>query len=144
MTIAQALKEKNRILSSIKKIKSRINSHNQIIKGDVRPYDICELYDDLIKEQQKLVNIKTEIHLASEPVRFFIFKQSELKDLLVFLKSIPNQRGTKSDRYSGTPYEVDSEFDTVKVDQLCESLESQIIEIQDKLDNFNHNTEVNF
>lgn len=145
MTISQALKEKNRILNSIKKIKEKIKSHNQIIAGTDRPYNISELYDELISQQKKLVNLKASIHRASSPVRDIIFEQSELKDRLVFIKSIPSKNGIVKDRYSSDDgYEVESKLGPIEIDSISDSIENAIDAIQDKLDRFNHTTEVDF
>ena len=81
MNIAQSLKEKNRILSGIKKIKDKITKNNQCEVGAERAYDVNDLVIKLTEEQTKLVAIKAGIHNASEPVRTKIFEMSEMKDM---------------------------------------------------------------
>lgn len=144
MTIAQALKEKNRILNQIKKVKDKITQHNQVVKGNERPYDIESLYTELIELQDSLTLTKTAIHNASAEVRNTIFLQSELKDRLTFLRKIPQKNGIVRERYSSEDgYEVESTFGPKEIDELTDKLENQIESIQDKLDKFNHTTEVN-
>jgi hypothetical protein len=143
MTIAQSLKEKNIILNTIKKTKEKIHKYNQFAKDVERPYDVTELVSTLISEQDKLVAIKTAIHIASNPVRQDIFNQSELKDRLSFLRGVPNQNGVIRDRYSSAEgQDVNSTYGPREIDDMIESLELKISSTQDMLDKFNHNTEV--
>ena len=139
-TIAQLLKEKNRIIASIKKIETKLKEYNQIIKGNTRPYDINKLYTQLVKEQQLLVDVKTKIHFQSEPIRNLIFLQSELKNRITILKQIPHQHGIiQPSRYSSeSSYEVESIIQAEDIDILIENLEKEINTIQDTLDTFNH------
>ena len=143
MNIAQALKEKNRVLNTIKKTKERIQKYNQYSVDNDRPYDVEELYTALLEGQEKLIALKTAIHIASNPVRSDIFGQSELKDRLSFMRHIPNQTGTVRDRYNqGDGQEVESTYGPKEIDDMVEALELEITTGQDKLDKFNHNTEV--
>lgn len=143
MNISQALKEKNRILNQIKKIKERLTKYNQVEVGTKRPYDVKETYNELSKLQEDLVATKTAIHMASNPVREDIFFQSEAKDRLVFLRTLPNKSGMARDPYSRTDgFEVESILGAKEVDDMIEALEAQIDIIQDRLDKFNQQTEV--
>ena len=142
-TSAQAMKEKNRVLNSVKKTKEKLNKYNQNAVGNERPYDVKELYNQLLADQGTLVKIKTAIHVASEPMRSEIFEQSELKDRLAFMRNLPNTNGIIRDRYSANEgHEVDSVYGPKEIDGMTETLEGQINDIQDKLDKFNHTTKV--
>jgi hypothetical protein len=143
MTIAQALKEKNRLISEIKKIKEKINKYNQSPADRERLYDIVKLFDELNDSKSKLVATKTAIQLASEPMRKEVFVQSELKDTLTFLRNIPCENGIVRDRYAREEgYEVNSVYNAKMLDEMANGIEKEIEAIQDALDKFNHTTEV--
>lgn len=143
MTIAQALKEKNRLISEIKKIKEKIQKYNQMPVERERLYNVVELFDEFNTLKEKLVVIKTAIQLASEPMRKDVFVQSELKDSLSFIRNIPCESGIVRDRYSREEgYEVSSTYNAKMLDEMGTTIEKQIEEIQDRLDKFNHTTEV--
>jgi hypothetical protein len=143
MTIAQALKEKNRLISEIKKIKEKISKYNQSPTDRERLYDVHELFSELHLTKSKLADIKTAIQLASEPLRKEVFVQSELKDTLTFLRTVPCESGIIRDRYSREEgHEVNSVYNAKMLDEMMSNIEKEIEAIQDKLDKFNHNTEV--
>lgn len=143
MTIAQALKEKNRLVTESKKTKEKILKYNQMPTDRERLYNITELYENYSAIQEKIVAIKAAIHTASEPIRKDIFWQSEFKDQITFLRGIPCENGTIRERYSSDEgHQVSSEFNAKRIDVLITETEKHIEAIQDKLDKFNHTTEV--
>ena len=80
MTIAQALKEKNKKVANMHVLWDRWNKNNSVLEGNRRSYDPLELMTLIETELDALVDLKTRIHTASAPVRSQIFKMSELKN----------------------------------------------------------------
>jgi hypothetical protein len=142
MTISQALKKKNKIVSEINKLWAKINQHNSTYEGSVRPYDIKKLYSDVITKSSELVALKVSIHEASAPVRHKIFFLSEMKSSLNHIKSIPTNEGVERYSSSATPTVLTCVLNISWQDTEIELFESQIEQLQEELDKFNHNTNV--
>jgi len=140
MTIKQALKEKNKLVKKISELNDKISTYNTIEVGNKRPYVIQDLFNELTESIKNLVELKTSIHKANEPVYHLIFRLSELKSLVSKLKTLSCGEGTFGDRYSRmreTPIIMESEFDIVRKDTLVLMYESEIEKIQEELDTHN-------
>jgi len=142
MTIAQALKEKNKKVAKIQKIWDKIQLYNSVQEGEERPYSSSELYDQVHIEISELISLKTRIHAASQPVRESIFTLSELKNQVQRVRSINTTNGSHRDRYSGSATTMIAELSIQWKDQTVELLEEEIEKIQEKLDQFNHTTQI--
>lgn len=140
MTIAQALKEKNKLAFKIKVNWFKIKSKNSLIKGAHRPYDIHELKDQTLVLVDELIDLKTKIHQASAPVRDKIFRLSELKAVLSTLGGIPTNEGITKDKYENEFTEMDASIKTIELDEMMEQYRDEIDDLQDHLDNFNYTT----
>ena len=141
-TIAQALKEKNKKIANIQKLWQRIRSYNSVVDGAERPYDIEETYAAVLRETESLVNLKTSIHQASAQVRREIFYLSELKAMVQHIRSINTTRGQIRDRYSDSTVAQTAIFGVDWQDSEIERIEAEIEAIQEKLDQFNHTTNI--
>jgi archaellum component FlaC len=142
MTIAQALKEKNKKVALIQKLWQRIQAYNSLSEGSERPYDIEATYAQVKKEIDSLITLKANIHTASEPVRKEIFELSELKSAIQNVRAINTTKGQYRDRYSETSVNRTAVLGVDWQDSQIESLEARIESIQEKLDKFNHSTQI--
>ncbi|MFY7943039.1 MAG: hypothetical protein ACOVNZ_00575, partial [Crocinitomicaceae bacterium] len=68
MTIAQALKEKNKRLNQLNKLWDRLTTNNSIPEGNEREFNPAEILGQLREETDLYVELKTKIHVACEPV----------------------------------------------------------------------------
>jgi len=144
MNVAQALKKKARLLKSINDKWTIIKSHNSIISGNPRKYNIKSELSSVEILIQELVELKTKIHLANAPVYDKIFLLSELKTQLKNVEYINTAEGTVDAGRYGTPstvfYEV--EIDEIYKNELLKSLTTKIDELQDELDYHNATTQI--
>jgi hypothetical protein len=144
MNVAQALKKKARLLKSINDKWTIIKSHNSIISGNPRKYNIKSELSSVEILIQELVELKTKIHLANAPVYDKIFLLSELKTQLKNVEYIDTAEGTVDAGRYGTPstvfYEV--EIDEIYKNELLKSLTTKIDELQDELDYHNATTQI--
>jgi|LakMenEpi03Aug12_release.lakeMendotaPanAssembly.Ray.scaffolds.fasta_scaffold20870_11 hypothetical protein len=142
MTIAQALKEKNKKIAGIQKIWEKIHRYNSVQEGAERPYSTKDLYLQAENELVNLVKLKTRIHFASEPVRSLVFELSELKALVQRVRSVSTTNGTWRERYENVTTVMNAELDILWQDAKIDEIENKIELIQEKLDKFNHTTEI--
>lgn len=145
MTVKQALREKNKLTKQINSLVVRIQKFNSMEEGSVRTYDPREDMDKLISSIGSLVDFKTRIHLANTKVYDKIFRLSEYKGLVKYLRSIDCTDGktTESRRFgeSATIFKSTT-FDQVEMDNLIEYYESEIERLQDELDTHNATTTI--
>jgi hypothetical protein len=140
MTVKQALKEKNKLTKQINSLVTRIQRFNSIEEGAVRTYDPREDMDALTKSVSELVELKTRIHKANAGVYDKIFRLSEYKGLVKYLRSIDCSEGkvSESRRFAETGSVVKTTvFDQVEMDNLVLYYESEIERIQEELDTHN-------
>jgi len=142
MTIAQALKEKNKKVANIQKLWVKIDRYNSVQEGAERPYDITDLFTQVETEITELVKLKAKIHSVSEPIRESIFELSELKNLVQRVKSVDTTNGISRNRFDSTSSLMSAVLDIKWQDEKIESLEAQIEKIQERLDKFNHTQEI--
>ncbi len=145
MTVKQALKEKNKLTKTIHDLVVRIQKYNSVEEGAVRAYDPANDLDRLQKTVSDLANLKTQIHLANQNVYHLIFRLSELKGLVKYLRNIDCSEGlsTENRRY-GDPTSVMKNVvvGQVEMDNLITYYESEIEKIQESLDSHNATTEI--
>jgi len=141
MTLAKALKRKNRLAQKISKFEKEIQRENSVQIDDPRKIKVEDLMKERIAIIQQLVKLKIAIFIASTPMRENILNLSELKSEIVFLQGISTKEGKVSD-YGDTPIEYTAAFDKLYIRDRVEQCEEEIDKIQDELDKFNHTTEI--
>ena len=142
MTIAQALKEKNKKVTRLHILWDRLNKNNSVLEGNRRSYDPVELMIQIEAELDALVDLKTRIHNASSPVRSQIFRMSELKNKTLKMKYLDTSEGPVRDKYEGTVTRRQVAIPAEQVDKLVEATQQEIETIQEELDKFNFATHI--
>ena len=140
MTIAQALKLKNKKVALLHTLWERLNKNNSVLEGNRRPYDPVELLTTIETEIEALVDLKTRIHNASAPVRREIFLMSELKNKALKLKYLDTSEGPVRDKYDGTVTRRIAVMPAEQIDLFTEATHQEIESLQEVLDKFNHST----
>lgn len=138
MTIAQALKEKNKKLEQLNKLWKRLGSNNSVVEGTVREFSPEDLLAQLHQETAAFVELKTRIHSSCSEVRDKVFRLSELKTFVKRLKSVSTNNGKLRDRYEGTVIQYEVFYTEGAMDKIIEKVESEIETTQEFLDHYNH------
>ena len=141
MTLAKALKQKNRLTQKMSNIQQEIQRENSVRADDPRKIDVENLMTNLFKTRNDLTKLKIAIFVASTPMRENILVLGELKSHITFLRGISTREGLISD-YGDKETEYIVAFDKLYIKTEIEDCEEQIDDIQDKLDIFNHKTEI--
>lgn len=145
MNIKQALKEKNKLAKKITDLMDRVNRYNSVDEGGVRSYEpetTLRVATDYVEE---LVELKTKIHKANAEVYEKIFRMSEYKSFVKYLRSLNCTEGTLVQRSYGdtTTRQMTTVITEVQRDQMVERYESIIDQIQSELDAHNATTQIN-
>jgi hypothetical protein len=141
MTLAKALKQKNRLAQKINKFQQEIQRENSVQIDDPRKIKVEDLMVKLKETVSQLIKLKIAIFVASTPMRENILILSELKSEIVFLQSISTKEGKVSE-YGDTPIEYTAAFDKLYIRDRVSKCEDEIDNIQDELDTFNHTTTI--
>ncbi len=145
MNIKQALKRKNKLVGMINEEFHKASQYNVIDEGNPRPYSATEAIGTWMQLSNELIVLKTQIHKANVPVYDKIFELSELKNQVKYLKTLNCTSGKVSTSRWGSetePVIKHAEINVVERDKMVKSLESRIESLQDELDQWNHNTQI--
>lgn len=143
-TLAKLLKEKNQLVARISELKTRISTNNVTLSPNKSKYDIKSEYNALRLFIVELVAVKAKIARANVPVYDKIFKLSELKSQISFLKSLDTSEGVIQRHYlpeSGSEIRT-AQIDALFVDSEVERLGVELSTLQDELDTYNHSTKI--
>ncbi len=144
MTLAKALKHKNRVAQKIARISDDIRANNSTLAINDPEVDVQRL-DGMRKElTDYLVALKTAIHRVSDSVRDKIFLLAELKGSIGFYRSVCTQHGKReSHRFGGGGDDFVEHKAVIRkdaVDAFVTELEERIDTIQEQLEEFNVTT----
>ncbi len=143
MNLSKALNEKNRLARKIREIQNKIETYNSYIKGSNPVYDIEKLLGELDTSIKELVELKTKIQNANQPVQKKIFRLAELKSFAAFLRKLNIKEGKiLEERWNAEVTEWKSELGIIHRDELLENTEKEIDLIQAELDKFNFETKI--
>lgn len=142
MNVKQALKEKNKLITSIKALQEIVKTHNSIEEGNVRRYSVVTTLGTITDLTTQLVDLKSRIHKANQPVYHKIFLMAELKGQVKLLRTMPVDEGKVSERFGSSFSVKEVEINIAERDTMVKSLEKQIEQLQDELDVHNATTEI--
>lgn len=144
MNIKQALKEKNKLAKKVTDLMDRTNRNNSMDEGAVRSYDPKESLHQALQMVDDLVNLKTKMHMANAEVYDKIFRMSEYKSLVKYLKTLNCSQGTiVTSRYGdSTARQMTTVITEVERDALVEKYETLIDNLQTELDTHNATTQI--
>ena len=144
MKLSQALKEKKRLAAEIQHLKNRIMSKNSYIKqSNVKEkFNVVEMYDELQRKVQELMNLKIVINEANKEIQSSIYALSEYKAMISFWNGVPVAEGMVERGYQDTLTEYECQIDEVKKIEIVAELQKKADLLQDQIDTYNYTTEV--
>jgi len=144
VTIARALKEKNRVAGRLAKARELVGAENSQDKSVPRGVDVAAMYDLAKMLRNRLIAIKSAIAEANKPIVSKIIELDEIKSEIAFLNGLDVKEG----RFVTTNYgtRIESEIDAIiskqqVLDEVA-ALQVRADRIQDELDEFNATTKV--
>lgn len=146
MKLAKALKEKNKLVGEIQKLKTLIQQKNSYNVAQPMNYNTKELMNVLVNKLDKLIELKTKITFANAPIQSRIFAISEAKAAIQFLSSISTTEGQiVQNTYGGsTTHEFNAQIKELEIDAMKKQYELDIERFQDDMDAHNATTEIDF
>jgi hypothetical protein len=139
ITLAKALKVKNRLTGRLAKVQADIHAFNSVPEGQSGQVDVRALMDNRAEFVDVLVALKTAINEANRESQRDIYDLAEKKATVQFLSGISTRHGAQPAVYpSTTEVNYITALTKGEVDGLVARLEKEIDQLQDKLDHFNH------
>jgi hypothetical protein len=141
ITLAKALKVKNRLAGQIAKFNKAITTYNSVQEGSEQP-DVRAAYEARKAIIRHLVDLKTTISLANAPIQRTIYELAELKALVALLNSVSTRHGKSLEGYANNPITYVAALRVGDVNAEVRRLEAAIDRMQDQLDTFNHTVRI--
>lgn len=142
MNVKQALKQKNKLVTDLKAQYQILQKFNSIEEGNPRRYSMVDTLVKIDQLSEELVELKSKIHRANQPVYNQIFQLAELKGLVKELKKVPTDEGKQTERYGSVVSVKQVELTIVDIQQNIDVLQNKIEELQNELDIHNANTQI--
>jgi hypothetical protein len=142
LTLAKALKLKNRLAGRLAKVQIEIQQYNSVLEGAEQP-PIKRLAEEREQLVALLIDLKAAISQANAKIQHLIFELAESKASIEFYQRI-NTRHGKEGMYHGTdkPIVYVAVLRKEDIDAKVAALEQKIDEIQDRLDQYNQTTRI--
>jgi len=139
ISIAKALKVKNRLAGRLTKASEDIKTFNSVLPSQQGRADVLALVELRKRLAEAMIVIKTALSEAARPIRRDLFQLAELKGELQLLSNLDTTHGARVLEFYGSS-SVQDYVATLKkadVDKATRALERQIDDLQDRIDQFN-------
>lgn len=138
VTLAKALKLKNRLAGRLKKVQETVLLYNSVLEEQRSqvPSVAAQIKErDEIMEQ--LISLKANIQRANNPIQELILRKGELTSKIEWLNSVSTRHGEVRHDYQNTQVTYNAVMKQSDVDGAVRQLEKEIDGLQDRIDEFN-------
>ena len=143
ITLAKALKIKNRLAGRLAKAQVDIQAFNSVPEGQADQVNVPALVKTREELVGALVSLKTAINDANREAQRDIYDLAEKKGTVQFLAGVNTRHGPLPAVYpSTTEVNYVAALKKADVDAQVARLETDIDQLQDKLDQFNHDRKI--
>lgn len=146
ITLARALKLKNRLAGQLAKLGQRAIAHNSYVEGTANAYDSNVVFDDYAEVRDQLIEVKAKIQIANAPIQEKIIRIGELRSQVSLLQSMNVTEGpVHTNRFLDDKEVVHNylvHYTKSERDEWVEEIESDIDTLQDEIDTHNAVTRV--
>lgn len=151
LSLAQALKQKNRLAGDVARLREIVQRENSRRQANAPRADVRAVFDDMIARSRRLAAFKGALAAANAGVADLaagiygqLNLQAELRGLIAFLKALNTKEGehledvtTRVFGGDATPVIYVAEITRDEVDRLVAAFEAEIHALQDEIDAFN-------
>jgi hypothetical protein len=143
ITLAKALKIKNRLVGRLAKVQADIQTFNSVPEGQAGQVDIQALVQNRAALVEAIVSLKTAINDANREAQRDIYALAEKKATAQFLAGVCTRHGPQPPVYPSTiEVKYVAALKKADVDAQVAGLEKDIDQLQDRLDQFNHDRKI--
>ena len=155
ISLAQALKQKNRLAGEVARLRLIIQRENSRKESKPARADVRKTFDESVAQSRQLAALKGAIAaanagvVAGEPgIYRKLNLQAELRGLIVFLKGLDTKEGEEVERVGFLSRDEASraiyvaEIKRDEVDRHVAAYQAEIEQLQDEIDEFNASTRI--
>ncbi len=143
ITLAKALKVKNRLAGRLAKVQDDIQAYNSVLEGQADQVNVAALVQAREELVEALVTLKAAVSEANREIQRAIYELAEKKASAQFFAGVNTRHGAQPAAYPGQPdYKYVAVLKKADVDTQVQRLEKEIDQLQDQIDSFNHRTTV--
>ena len=139
--LSRALKIKNRMAQRLGELDELMVNYNSLPLGQME-YDVRQLLRERLELSMHLVELKTAISQANQPVQKTIFEMAECKALVAMLRRVSTKHGPVVEGYQSTRIDYAAQMRKTDIDREVRRVEKEIDRLQDILDRFNYQTAI--
>jgi hypothetical protein len=154
ISLAQALKQKNRLAGEVARLRQIIQRENSRKESNPARADVRKTFDEGVTQSRQLAALKGAIAaanagvVAGEPgIYGKLNLQAELRGLIVFLKGLDTKEGEvermgflSRDEAARAVYVAEIKRD--EIDRYVAAYQAEIERLQDEIDEFNASTRI--
>lgn len=144
MTLAAALRYKKRIAEKINKAGNDARENNCIVKDGEREYDTRKSLERRAAWVRHMIDLKLAVEQATLPIKRSVLEVAELKSLITVYAGLNTQHGLVRSPYEEHSVTYEAQVRKGERDKTVTALQSQIDDLQTKIDAFNNATSVEF
>lgn len=146
MKLSQALKLKNRLAGELVRLQNILQRENTRRSDNPSKVNQQEVWDKILKTSDELGELKAKISRANIDIYPVIERMAELKSRITYVQNLPKRdtpdiqligRDQEKIEYAWTPF-----INQEKADQLIAQYQKQTDDLQDKIDQYNANTDI--
>ncbi len=146
MTLAFALKQKNRLAGELSRKQEILRRENARRSDNVSTVDRKELWDSILNTSNQLADLKGKITVANIGIYPKLERMSELKARIAFIRTIPTTEGQEPSFVGANQekliYLWDSFINQQRVDALIVEFQNEMNSLQDACDTYNAITQI--
>jgi len=144
MNLAKALKHKNQLVGEINKLRTIVQSENVQLNSNKSRFDVPQAYAEYEQKLAELVDLKAALAVANADIWKTIFTVVELKGQIAFLQQVGTREGTFEEGAYGQKLTnvYTPALNAKYVQDEILRLEKQIVDLQDTVDAYNHQTTI--
>ncbi len=147
ITLAQALKEKNRLAGEIARAWTFVQTENSKREDIRRVVDVEETYNKIKLYTEKLIELKAKIGVANAGNLERIYRMEEYKSALARLERIGSDETSVFQKLTESTYKEYKRtvvFTASQILEMREQIQMECNRLQDEMDAFNATAKIEF
>ncbi len=138
MSLSKAMKVKNRLAGRLGKVQANIHAYNSVLEGRRGEVDVTALDKQRAEIVEALICLKTAITEGSRGLQETIYRLAEKKSEVEYLNSLNTRHGTEpAYGLNAQPQVYIATIQMKDVADRVKKLETEIDELQDRIDGYN-------
>lgn len=143
ISLSKALKIKNRLAGRMARVKASVTGYNSQ-RATAEQVSVRPLYELYVRLEETMVALKAAIHKGNTAIAGDIAHLQELRGRVEWLRTMDTTNGPKSEYQTGGYHDVEykADFKASEVAGMVGQCETQIDQLQDRIDHHNATTGV--